>query len=291
MALAERVRKPAAPLGPGEGDAAACDLYAQAAYWALSAHAEVAAPSPPASAGERVAPPSAIWQGADPDLLLRAAGDAATVERLRSTISERSFVDFAELERARRAELVDELAAFVTELLAPLRTERQKLARVWTMRLVRIGLVVAGLAAIALSALLIAGAQDERYNLALRASWTASSDARVGGCRSPAQNCTEGQNYFFHTRLEREPFVKFDLGKVRSFSRITVQNRLDCCIERAVPLVIEVSSDGTTWSRVARNARVFTVWRAKFPRVRARFVKIGLPSNGILHLSGVRILP
>jgi hypothetical protein len=70
-----------------------------------------------------------------------------------------------------------------------------------------------------------------------------------------------------------------------------VENRLDCCGERARPLVIEISSDRKKWTQVVRHDDFFTTWRASFPRVRARFVRVRVPGSGILHLSRVRILP
>src|SRR5689334_11017378 len=40
----------------------------------------------------------------------------------------------------------------------------------------------------------------------------------------------------FHTRSEREPWVELDLGEARGVRSIDIQNRTDCCADRAVPL-------------------------------------------------------
>jgi hypothetical protein len=289
--LAERARRPAEPLVNGDGDGVACDLYAQAVYWALSAHTFAATDpaSVPLEAGALELP--RLWQRANPELLFHAASDAEGLERIRSALWNKSFADFAELERSRQVELAGRLAAFVEKLLDPLRADGKRLARIWTVRLVRLGGLALVLFAVAMVVRLILEWNDERRDFAPRATWTLSSDANAGGCRSPAQACPEGPSFFFHTGLENDPSITFDLGREKGLSRVIVENRLDCCGERASPLVVEVSSDRKKWRQVARREGYFTTWRAKFPRLRARFVKIRVPGNSILHLSRVRILP
>ncbi len=101
-----------------------------------------------------------------------------------------------------------------------------------------------------------------------------------------------GETYFFHTNQERDPWIVFDLGTERHVSAVELDNRLDCCTERANPLAIAVSTDQKKWTEVARSKQEFTTLRKRFSTVKARYVKIHVPRpDGILHLSHVRIFP
>jgi len=288
--LAERARRPAEALIHGSGDPLACELYAEAVCWALSAQRVAGDEASPAPAAESKLSVSTEWERADPALLLRAAGNPEALERMRAGICDKTFVDFAELERREQVELATRLAGFVSELLNPLRSERVRVARILMLRLVRLGSVALALAALSIGIWKARGWYDEWRDLAPRASWTTSSLYPVGGCPQPAQTCKESPYYFFHTYQEDSPFVLFDLGKEKTLSSVVIENRLDCCNDRAVPLLIEVSSDNRRWKKVKRRDAVFTTWKAKFPAVRARYVKIRVQGPGILHLSRVRLL-
>jgi hypothetical protein len=159
-------------------------------------------------------------------------------------------------------------------------------------RLAWFGSVLLAVALLLLAVQSLLDWNDERRDLARKATWTTSSNYPSGGCSSPEQVCVQGVNYFFHTGMEQNPSIVFDLGGRKGISRVVVGNRLDCCPERAVPLVVSVSDDQKTWREVARKTESFTTWQAKFPRVRARYVKLHVAGGAmILHLSRVRILP
>lgn len=268
----------------GDGEAIAGDLYRQASYWALFAL------TPLEGASDRKPSFVSLWERAEPELLSRAAGSPEARDALRSALVDETFADFAELEKNERQDLTARLAAFTGALLELLRPERRRISRIWRLRLLRLG----GLAFVFLTIGIVITRtlawNDERRDLATRATWTTSSLA-LGGCRSPAQTCKESPGFFFHTQVESQPFVTFDLRRERSLSRAVVENRLDCCPERAVPLVLEVSSDQKSWKTIARRDEIFTTWRVSFPRVRARFVRLRLNGTGMLHLSRVQLLP
>ncbi|HVR19725.1 MAG TPA: discoidin domain-containing protein, partial [Polyangiaceae bacterium] len=159
-------------------------------------------------------------------------------------------------------------------------------------RSIRLGGVALALAILVFAVFQTLAWNENRRDLARRAAWTLSSNYPVAGCRSPAQICTESPNYFFHTLQEKNPSVTFDLRSKKGISTVVVENRLDCCPERAVPLVVSVSDDQKRWKEVARRRDTFTSWRAKFPRLRARYVRVHAEGEAmILHLSRVRILP
>jgi hypothetical protein len=89
---------------------------------------------------------------------------------------------------------------------------------------------------------------------------------------------------FFHTTEEDKPWVEIDLGAPQKFSRVEVVNREDCCPERAVPLVIEVSDDQKNWRDVARRTEVFREWETTFNQVSARYVRARVDRRSVLHL-------
>jgi hypothetical protein len=127
-------------------------------------------------------------------------------------------------------------------------------------------------------------------DLAADKEWLASSNYASGGCASPAQTCVGNNAYFFHTAVEdHDPWIEFDLTADELVSVVKVDNRQDCCAERAAPLLVEVSRDHQAWQPVAQRDEVFSSWRAAFDPVRARWVRLRAPHGGPLHLSRVRI--
>ncbi|HVR20337.1 MAG TPA: discoidin domain-containing protein [Polyangiaceae bacterium] len=288
--LAERARRPSDPLPGGGGVATACELYRQSIHWALRAHREVGrnAPEPELPA----ATTSTLWDEADRALLERAAGGSEALARLRSELVDRSFVDFAELSERRQDELAEAARAFSQVLLEALEPERKKAERLWFRRAL---FFACGIAVVATGIFLTRAAlawREARRDLAALAPWTTSSLYAVGGCPSPRQECPESPNYFFHTYMENDPWIIFDLGKVKRTSSIVVRNRVDCCADRPVPLVVELSTDKKNWTIVARQTSAFDVWRASYAKTRARYVKLHVPKpDGILHLKSVRVLP
>jgi hypothetical protein len=76
---------------------------------------------------------------------------------------------------------------------------------------------------------------------------------------------------------------------VRAVGGFEIDNRGDCCAERTVPLAVETSGDGKSWTLVARRTSGFSTWMRHFAPVPARFVRIQIERRSILHLARVRI--
>jgi hypothetical protein len=76
---------------------------------------------------------------------------------------------------------------------------------------------------------------------------------------------------------------------VKTVKRVEIKNRTDCCGDRAVPLVVEVSQDDKTWTQVARREAEFADWTAKFPKTKARYVRLRVARVAMLHLDEVKI--
>jgi hypothetical protein len=93
----------------------------------------------------------------------------------------------------------------------------------------------------------------------------------------------------FHTNEEQSPWVEVDLLTIRPIHKVVLKNRMDCCQERGVPLVVEMRApDGTYWTVATREAP-FDIWSAEFPEVAARYVRIRSLKRTILHLSAIEI--
>lgn len=286
--VAQRTARPTEPFAVEGADALACELFREAIHAALVAHAERGATSPEAALSDL----ATVLERVDATLLSRIPGAEAELTALRSELATGSFLGFAALPKAEQKKLALRLEALGERLLAPLAGLRQGLERIWARRVLHVSALLALLGALAFGVHAFGEWRAQRGDLAARATWVASSDFGVGGCKSPKQHCEAGQNYFFHTAQEADPALTFDLGKVRQVSGVEIENRLDCCQERADPLVVEVSTNGARWKEVARHTGTFTTWRAPFSTARARYVKIHVPvPSGVLHLSRVRIIP
>jgi len=278
-------------------EAVACELSREAIFWALLALREQAASSNPSQQGDQVAAPGAptlttLWSETPPALLEQAAEGAAALARVRTDLLDKSFADFAELPPAVQKATAERAHAFGDRLIGPLALPQRAQERAWVrrMQLLMVGLVVLVGLGFALRAL------KQRHDLTLdfapSASWVASSRFEPEcTCHSPEQSCASCPNFFFCTANENHPSIEFDLHQVRSLSAVVVDNRLDCCFERAVPLVVQVSSDHKHWKTVATHKEEFISFRADFPTEQARWVKLYVARHDFLHLARVRLLP
>jgi hypothetical protein len=287
---AERTERPAEPFLRAGSEAVAAELHRQAIHWALLAHAEIASSgaAAPAAADTSLAQ---LLERTERALLVRAAGSEAELDAVRPRLLE-SYREYAELEPSARRSLVADLGRVSQGLLEPLAGVQERLERIWVRRLAHVLAVLVVLIGVGVGARQVSRARELGSDLAPHAAWTTSSRYAVGGCKSPLQRCDGGENYFFHTEREANPWIKFDLGKERKVSSVGVENRLDCCTERAMPIVIETSNDGASWKEVARQNEEFTSVRLRFRTTKARYVRVRLASpSSILHLSRVQIFP
>jgi hypothetical protein len=294
--LAESSFRPVDPLPFSGADAVACELSREAIYWALLAQREltstaVAAPDRADAPGTDSITLATLWSETDRALLDRAAGSAGEAERLSSELLDRSFVDFAELSPQQQAATAQRLHAFAARLIDPLAAPQRAQERAWVARL---QLVLAGVVVL-IGLGLVGKYLKERYDLtrdlAPTASWKASSLYPECWCESPAQSCESCPNFFFHTQQEEHPNIVFDLHRIQPLSAIVVENRRDCCSDRGLPLIVEVSSDEQNWKTVAKRRDEFATWRESFPTEHVRWVRLSVGKPGFLHLAAVRLLP
>jgi hypothetical protein len=127
-----------------------------------------------------------------------------------------------------------------------------------------------------------------REDLAARAAWRASSAAESLPVAGRGARPTGGAGMFFHTASERGPWVQLDFGARVALHRIEVENRVDCCGERAVPLVMELSLDGAAWTEVGRRVEPFGTWTVDLPGRWSRFLRLRALRVTSLHLHAIR---
>jgi hypothetical protein len=68
---------------------------------------------------------------------------------------------------------------------------------------------------------------------------------------------------------------------------VTVLNRVDCCANRALPLVIETSLDHQHWQVAATHKRNFGRWIARLDSDSARWVRLRTARESHLHLKAI----
>lgn len=269
------------PVEHGPSEAVACDLYCQAIYWGLVARrAASPEPEPSTLAGELAR--------ADRALLARCAGGEQEASRLVARLEQTTFAGLARLPARERLELLGELEPFAESLLHERDPERE---RIWKRRLLWAAAALVLGSVVLIAAPRVIDRWEQSRDLADGKPWTASSaDPRSPACTSPRQVCEES-GFFFHTKRQKSPWLAIDLESVQTVSGVRVRNRRGCCTDRAVPLIVQVSTDNEHWTEVARTDEDFGEWKPDFSPVEARWVRLLVPRTSVLHLRRVRVLP
>jgi len=265
------------------------ELYRQSIHWSLLA-LEAAARS---ESGAEIPAPSFVhdWRLVDGAVLARAIPAPGDLTAAQHAVDSLTFHELANLPADERAKLADTLKRLALALLAEVDLPQRAIEALWVRRVFRLGLLLATLIVGALALGWIRDSREQARDLAHRRPWHASSSyALAAGCKSPLQECPDGTDYFFHTDEEQNPWLELDLGSIQRISAIRVVNRKDCCAERAVPLLVEVSIDGKTWKLVARRDATFSTWLGEFAPTQARWVRLKLEKRAFFHLAQVRVL-
>jgi hypothetical protein len=265
-------------------DATASELYRQSCYWSLCAIAAASDESVGTSYVE------AIWDTLD-EKLLTSAASSARLEALRAGLRGGSFVYFAELPASEQAAISGELRKLAESLVLKVDERQRAVQRVLLERTWRLSLLTLFALVIAAGVSWERNTREARSDLARDAPWRTSSQYEHNNCISPAQECAEGGSVFFHTNEEKDPWIEFDLGGEREVSAVQVDNRPDCCSERSIPLIVEVSENHKKWRSVAQRDAEFKTWRATFAPVKAHWVRLRTHKVTFLHLARVHIFP
>lgn len=279
--LGERASNPAEPL-PRRADAVAAELYRQSAYFGVRALA---------SAGETSHEGAlAPWSTLPPTALRAIAGSEAGTEAATRLVEDGDFLEPWQLPKEQQALRAQELARIARAVLGELAWRKRARDALWIQRLLRLSLLLLLVALVAFGVRWLNDRSERGRDLAVGRAWRTSSTAPGLGCASPQQQCGENSDFFFHTNEERNPWIEIDLGKPMRFSAVRVENRKDCCFDRAAPLVVEVSNQQDGFRPVARRETTFGSWLATFPPTEARYVRLRVDSRGVMHLSQIRVL-
>lgn len=193
------------------------------------------------------------------------------------------------LDPKERGDLIALLKELASTLMKPLESDAREIDRVHAQRWLRVGgtalLLLVGLG----SAMVRILDKSGSVNLALHRPVTTSS--QLPGAVPDIQMLVDGDHtkMGFHTQNGPDQFAIIDLGSVKKFDKVVVYNRVDCCKERAVPLRLEVSEDGTAYQKLQDRTEVFDVWTASMLRARGRYVRLRLLESNYLHLDEVEI--
>ncbi len=96
----------------------------------------------------------------------------------------------------------------------------------------------------------------------------------------------------FVSQREQSPWVQIDLGRVSLVTYARIVGRHDCCFDEALPLVLEVSEDGNTFTQVGEKKTPFVSlepWVISSIMKRARYIRIRSTRRTVLALTEVTV--
>lgn len=276
--LAGRVLEPVEPLSTEPAYWLATLLYREAAYWALLAQREAS------SAADLAA---AFAESQRSLLLFAADGEEGLLAIERILLARRSADDVEEPLANQRLDAVI-ARAFVDALIRNKLASTERVRWVVLERWLRTGVALLLLLGAVIGVVVLVRNATRPPDLAEGKPWRLSSSA--GDCRPAENSCLDtATDIFFHTLHEDKPWFELDLGAPRAFSVVELVNRTDCCPDRAIPLVVELSADAENWQEVARQKESFETWRAEFPTQTARYVRVRVLRHTALHLVRVSV--
>lgn len=213
----------------------------------------------------------------------------AQQEAVQAGLGTQAELALVDLDIKHRRNLASALRKLATALADPLERDASVVGRVLFLRWARIGSALLVLLAIAWS---LWGVIDKRLaspNIALGRPVTISS--QFGDVATDHTLLVDGDktNLGFHTENGPNQWVTIDLGASKNISKVVVYNRAECCQDRAIPLRLEVSEDGTNFNKVQDRTEEFDVWTAKGFNVKARYVRLRHLGSNFLHLSEVEV--
>lgn len=222
---------------------------------------------------------------------LKLAGGEENLSLVTEVLIGKTFVETAELDDNRAYAAAVAAQHFAEQLLALAEGPDKRLERVSMQRWLRPLMGVLAIIALLLTVKTVVGRFVRPSDLALGKNWHASSaypgfnfatDGKIGGPKA-------FDDLLFHTNPEENPWVEIDLGSTQSVRSVFVRNRKSCCVDSAIPLVVELSENRKDWVEVARRAEVFTEWNSTFSPKPAHYVRLRVPRRTALHLDSISV--
>lgn len=118
--------------------------------------------------------------------------------------------------------------------------------------------------------------------------WSASS-SDFGHPERGTLEHSASNGLLFHTSLEQDPWLVVDMLEVRPVDRIVIENRLDCCQARGLPLVVELGATPGKFAVVAERTTAFDTWEVTLQPVSARYLRLRAKGRTYLHLGAIAI--
>lgn len=86
-----------------------------------------------------------------------------------------------------------------------------------------------------------------------------------------------------------EAWVDVDLGGTFAIERVVVTNRTDCSFDASLPLLLEVSLDGSAYTLVEQRRMHFTTWTIPMKGMRANHVRVRSKARAQLGLNELEV--
>jgi hypothetical protein len=276
LELGDKTLEPVEPLRAGHNVALSLSLYREAAFWALRGNG---------APGKTLA--EALNRGPQ-ELISFAAGGPTRLAALREALVQRSFVDSGALHPDELRRDAGEARAFGHALVEQARGAERRIEALRLSRLLRCVAAVALVCGLVVA--ISVGVARARLGPDLAAGKPFQTSSSYKGF-TPGSHLVDGTEtkLMFHTNEEKAPWVEYDLLVPTTVRSVDIQNRADCCHERAVPLVVEVSLDHNKWTEVARREETFRNLSLKFPPQQARYVRVHGVRRTWLHFQGMQV--
>ncbi len=261
--------------------AGALTLFREALWWAFVAHALRQGNAQPSTPGD-------AWDAA----VTHAATGLSALDEQTLTLARRTFVQrtFLNTPTISPEEARQELIALRVVTERAIARLKQATAVVRHLRLERVFRVLATLGALAtLIVACVWGVQTylRGPNLALhRPIATSSTLAGTPDSNDAVDGVTTLMG--FHTQEEDQPWIQIDLGEAKLVREVVVYNAANYR-SRAVPLVIELGTDGQHWTETKRRNEVFSKWTASFKPTSTRYVRLRAATRTYLHLNEIEV--
>lgn len=273
--VARRAMDAQEPFDEGPALPAAVSLFRESVYWALYALQPSEPEAPPRLAE--------LYEASPRELLVHAASGEAGLALIETHLVGESFVETATLADDDVERLAKVAATFSDGVLQQASRRDDRIATLRRQRWSRGFSVLFALLVVVLGVFVA----TRPPNLAKGKRWTAVG-GEYGYAASGTLDVRGKEDLLFHTSLDPSPWVVIDLDAVRSVSRVHVTNRR-AFGERALPLAVQLSLDNVKYTDVAQTKEPFVEWDAKFPKQRARYVRLRVLRESWLHLEDVAI--
>lgn len=237
--------------------------------------------------GERVLGAASAWQKLE---ALAETGELARAPTdLEAFLSNEDVLAADRLEPREALRLRPQLEALLRQLAGAL--EVRSVRRIKVNRALRMVAVAAGLLTLLVATVAWALAPA---NVARGKPVTTSSIFPRTPDPAGATDGVRGRGFGVHTTFEHLPWVIIDLGKSYKLSEVVVYHRSDNHQLETLPLTLQLSQDGASYSEISTRSTLFTAeepWHQKLDGKPARYVRliVNKKEKGYIALSEIEV--